>query len=94
MGVTGEWPPRVGADVKGAALDLVEAATEDGWSARRACATLELDERRWRRWRARSAAGCLDDGAMDSAGAYVAMTRGRKTNIAIGTGDVQATLNI
>ena len=29
---------------------------------------------------------------MDSAGAYVAMTRGRKTNIAIGTGDVQATL--
>ena len=63
LGVTGEWPPRVGADVKGAALDLVEAATEDGWSARRACATLELDERRWRRWRARSAAGCLDDGA-------------------------------
>ena len=29
---------------------------------------------------------------MDSAGAYVAMTRGRKANIAIGTGDVKATL--
>ncbi len=73
MGVTAAWPPRVDAVVKVAALDLVEAAAGQGWTARRACATLELDERRWRRWQAREAAGRLDD-ATAGGGAVHAIT--------------------
>ena len=54
-------PSRVDAGVKAALLDLVDGAVCEGWSARRACAVLELDGRRWRRWRRRREAGRLDD---------------------------------
>lgn len=56
----GPVPPRVDARVKTGLLELLDDAVEQGWPATRACAVLELDERRARRWRAR--AGDLDDG--------------------------------
>ena len=59
--MTAVVPPRVDAGVKAALLDLVDGAIADGWAASRACAVLELDGRRWRRWRHRRAAGRLDD---------------------------------
>ena len=59
--MTAGVPPRVDAGVKAGLLDLVDGAVADGWTARRACTVLELDSRRWRRWRARQAAGRLDD---------------------------------
>jgi putative transposase len=49
----GPVPPRVDARVKGGLLELVDHAVEEGWPATRACALLELDERRARRWRTR-----------------------------------------
>ena len=61
MGVIAGVPPRVDAGVKAALLDLVDGAVCAGWSARRACAVLELDGRRWRRWRRRRDAGRLED---------------------------------
>ena len=61
MGVTAGVPPRVDAGVKAALLDLVDGAVADGWAPSRACAVLELDGRRWRRWRHRREAGRLDD---------------------------------
>ncbi len=63
MGVNAGVPPRVDAGVKAALLDLVDGAVGEGWAASRACAVLELDSRRWRRWRHRQAAGRLDDSA-------------------------------
>jgi len=47
--------------VKRALLGLVEHATREGCSQRRACAVLEIDGRRARRWAARAAADELDD---------------------------------
>ena len=47
-------PPRIDAGVKAALLDLVDGTVCEGWSARRACAVLELDGRR-------REAGRLDD---------------------------------
>jgi transposase InsO family protein len=56
----GPVPPRVDARVKTGLVELVDHAVEEGWPATRACALLELDERRARRWRNRG--GDLDDG--------------------------------
>ena len=61
MGVTAGVPPRVEAGVKAALLDLVDGAVEAGWTTARACAVLEFDGRRCRRWRHRRGAGRLDD---------------------------------
>jgi transposase InsO family protein len=47
--------------VKLALLELLEEATAGGWSRRRACRVLGLDERRARRWAQRTADGELDD---------------------------------
>lgn len=59
----GPVPPRVDARVKAGLLGLLDEAAEAGWAAARACAVLELEERRARRWRARHDAGVgLDDG--------------------------------
>jgi putative transposase len=55
----GPVPPRVDARVKTGLLELVDQAVEEGWPTTGACAVLELDERRARRWRARGAT--LDD---------------------------------
>ena len=63
MGVTAGVPPRVDAGVKAALLDLVDGAVGAGWTTARACAVLELDGRRCRRWQHRRSAGRLEDGA-------------------------------
>ncbi len=56
----GPVPPRVDARVKVGLLELLDDALEQGWPAGRACAVLELEERRVRRWRSR--VGHLEDG--------------------------------
>lgn len=61
MGLSGRVPHRVDAATKAALLDLLEEATDAGWSVRRACAALELPERRAQRWTARRARGQLAD---------------------------------
>ena len=61
MGVSAGVPPRVEAGVKAGLLDLVDRALEQGWTTARACAVLELDGHRCRRWRHRREAGRLDD---------------------------------
>ena len=61
LGVTAGVPPRVEAGTKAALLDLVDGAVGEGWSTARACAVLELDGRRCRRWQHRRGAGRLDD---------------------------------
>lgn len=61
MGLSGRVPHRVDAATKAGLLDLVDEAIEAGWSLRRACATLELPERRVHRWYARRARGRLGD---------------------------------
>ena len=59
--MTAGVPPRVEAGTKAALLDLVDGAVEAGWTTARACAVLELDGRRCRRWQHRRGAGRLDD---------------------------------
>ena len=61
LGVTAGVPPRVEAGTKAALLGLVDGAVGAGWSTARACAVLELDSRRCRRWQHRRGAGRLDD---------------------------------
>ena len=56
MGLSaGLVPPRVDAGVKAGLLDLVDHAVGQGWSARRAAATLGIDHVRMLRWAARAA---------------------------------------
>ena len=64
MGVTAGVPPRVEAGVKAGLLDR---ALEQGWTTARACAVLELDGRRCRRWQHRREAGRLHDSAAGGA---------------------------
>lgn len=63
MGLTaGPVPTRVDGEVKAGLLELIDHATDGGWSARRACEVLELHEDRAGRWRRRrEAGGSLDD---------------------------------
>lgn len=63
MGLSaGPVPARVDADVKAGLLELVEvAASEGGWSLRRAAATLGLDHVRVLRWQARAVIDRLAD---------------------------------
>ena len=63
MGLSGPIPARVDEAAKTGLLDLVADAVASGWSTARACATLELDRRRWWRWQARAAEGRLADAA-------------------------------
>lgn len=65
MGLTADpVPVRVDASVKAGLLDLVDQAAESGWSRRRACRLLDLDEDRaadWaRRRRGSGIAGLVD----------------------------------
>lgn len=61
MGLSaGPVPPRVDAHVKAGLLDLVDHATARGWSTRRACRLLDLDENRATRWTRRRAEGGVD----------------------------------
>ena len=81
MGVTAGVPPRVDAGVKAALLGLVDGAVAEGWAASRACVVLELDGRRWRRWRHRREAGRLDDSGGGGGGAVHAITPGERQAI-------------
>lgn len=54
MGLTtGPVPPRVDASVKAGLLALVDHAVDRGWTRRRACRLLDLDEDRAGRWNTR-----------------------------------------
>ena len=70
LGVTAGVPPRVDAGVKAGLLDLVDGAVGAGWTTARACAVLELDGRRCRRWQHRRSAGRLEDGAAGGAAVH------------------------
>ena len=70
MGVTAGVPPRVEAGTKAALLDLVDGAVGEGWSTARACAVLELDGRRCRRWQHRRGAGRLEDSTAGGAASH------------------------
>ena len=62
MGLSaGPVPVRVGGDVKAGLLELVEHATDAGWSRRRAALLLGVDLDRIARWLARREVGRLDD---------------------------------
>lgn len=78
MGVTAGVPPRVPAEVKEGLLGLVDGAVGEGWTAARACAVLELDARRMRRWRRRRGAGRLDDAASGGAAVHGLMPSERE----------------
>ncbi|MBV9161246.1 MAG: DDE-type integrase/transposase/recombinase [Pseudonocardiales bacterium] len=61
MGLGGRVPHRVDVATKTGLLELLDEATDAGWSLRRACHELELSELRAHRWRARRALGALAD---------------------------------
>jgi len=69
--IAGPVPPRVDACVKAGLLDLLDHAVAAGWSARRACGLLGLDDLRAARWadrraaRARANAQVLTPGAVN-----------------------------
>jgi len=57
---TGPVPARVDAHVKAGLLDLLDHASQGGWSRRRACRLLDLDEDRAADWVRRRASGGED----------------------------------
>jgi len=60
--MAGPVPAHVDGDVKAGLLELVDHAVVHGWSRRRACGVLELNELRVGRWRRRvDRGGGLDD---------------------------------
>jgi len=61
LGLSGQVPRRVDAATKSGLLELLEEATDEGWSLRRACAQLELGEVRAHRWLHRRDHGDLID---------------------------------
>lgn len=60
--IAGPVPPRVDARVKAGLLNLLDHAVEAGWSTRRACLLLGLDDLRAARWVDRRATDRLEDG--------------------------------
>lgn len=63
MGLSGRVPRRVDAATKTGLLDLIDSATDAGWTMRAACQVLELPRRRAYRWADRRAGGRLADAA-------------------------------
>jgi len=64
LGLNGPVPTRVTGAVKIRLLELIEAASDAGWSVTRACSVLGLDRQRAWRWdRRRTLGGSLDDQA-------------------------------
>ena len=58
MGLTaGPVPTRVDAGIKAGLLDLIDHAVTHGWSTRRACEMLEVNDRRISDWRTRPETG-------------------------------------
>ena len=71
--MTAAVPPRVPAAAKEGLLDLVDHAVGEGFTTARACAVLELDARRLRRWRRRRDAGRLDAAPAGGAASHALM---------------------
>ncbi len=63
MGLSGRVPSRVDGATKDGLLELIDSATEAGWTLRAACRELELTELRAYRWMQRREAGELTDRA-------------------------------
>jgi putative transposase len=61
LGLSGQVPRRVDAATKTGLLELLDEATDEGWSLRRTCRQLELGEVRVHRWLARRDRGDLID---------------------------------
>jgi len=61
--LSGPIPARVDSAAKTLLLDLIDDALKARWTLGRICGVLELDRQRAWRWRARQAAGTLDDTA-------------------------------
>jgi len=61
LGLSGQVPRRVEAATKAGLLDLLDEATDAGWSLRAACRELGLNELRAYRWLARRTLGALAD---------------------------------
>jgi putative transposase len=61
--MSGPVPARVDGAAKAKLLELIDAASEKGWSMARACAVLQLDRIRAYRWLSRRAEGALEDRA-------------------------------
>ena len=59
--MSGQVPRRVDAATKTGLLELLDEATDEGWSLRRACRQLELGELRAYRWLGRRDTGGLED---------------------------------
>ena len=59
--LSGQVPRRVDAATKAGLLELLDEATDEGWSLRRACTQLELGELRAHRWLGRRDHGDLHD---------------------------------
>lgn len=59
--MSGQVPRRVDAATKTGLLELLDEATDEGWSLRRACRQLELGELRAYRWLGRRDTGELED---------------------------------
>lgn len=59
--MSGQVPRRVDAATKAGLLELLDEATDEGWSLRRACRQLELGELRAYRWLGRRDTGGLED---------------------------------
>jgi putative transposase len=59
--LSGPIPARVDAAAKTRLLELIDDASERGWTLARVCAVLQLDRIRAYRWQARQAQGTLDD---------------------------------
>lgn len=70
MGLSGRVPHRVDAATKAGLLDLIDVATDAGWTIRRACRVLELGEVRTHRWYARRSRGRLADQSPGGAPAH------------------------
>lgn len=59
--MAGPVPARVDGSVKAGLLDLLDHAVGNGWSSRRACNLLGVDDLRAARWAGRLAEDRLDD---------------------------------
>jgi len=61
LGLSGRVPRRVDAATKAGLLELIDDATDQGWSMRAACQVLDVSELRAHRWYRRRARGALTD---------------------------------
>ena len=83
MGLSGRVPPRVDQATKAGLLDLLEQATQAGWTFRAACGVLELGEVRAFRWLGRRAADELEDQAPGGSPMHVKDTQNSSCSLSV-----------